>query len=103
MSRESLGQLWRRLPHPVRWVGVVAAGSASLVAGAAMLVLPGPGLLLIVIGLMILATEFTWADSLRLRMVQRGLDLRSRLSKRAAASRTTVRVNQSSSPDERNY
>jgi uncharacterized protein (TIGR02611 family) len=36
-------------------------GSALLLVGAALLVLPGPGLVVIVGGLAVLATEYTWA------------------------------------------
>ena len=36
-------------------------GVVLLVAGTLMLVLPGPGLLVIFIGLALLATEFAWA------------------------------------------
>jgi uncharacterized protein (TIGR02611 family) len=38
-----------------------AAGGVLLLAGIAMLVLPGPGWLTIAAGLAILATEFAWA------------------------------------------
>ena len=41
-----------------------AAGGVLLIAGVAMLVLPGPGLLTIAAGLAILATEFAWARRL---------------------------------------
>ena len=43
-------------------VGVV--GVTVVIGGIAMLVLPGPGLLTIALGLAILATEFDWAKSL---------------------------------------
>jgi hypothetical protein len=43
---------------PVKRVAVVAAGSALLVVGALLLVLPGPGLLLVLAGLVVLAGEF---------------------------------------------
>jgi Putative transmembrane protein (PGPGW) len=33
----------------------------TLVVGAALLVLPGPGIAVVLLGLAILATEFTWA------------------------------------------
>ena len=41
-----------------------ALGVVLVAAGLALLVLPGPGLLLIVAGLAILATEFAWAEHL---------------------------------------
>ena len=40
---------------------VALIGGAVLLLGAAMLVLPGPGLPVVVAGLAILATEFLWA------------------------------------------
>jgi uncharacterized protein (TIGR02611 family) len=41
--------------------GVFLVGVALLVAGAAMLVLPGPGIAVILLGLVVLAREFSWA------------------------------------------
>jgi hypothetical protein len=49
--------------------GVV--GVTVLGLGAALLVLPGPGIPFVVLGLSILAAEFAWARRL-LRRVQRG-------------------------------
>jgi uncharacterized protein (TIGR02611 family) len=46
------------------------AGFTVLAAGLAMLVLPGPGLVVIVIGLALLALEFAWAE----RMLERAVD-----------------------------
>jgi hypothetical protein len=45
-------------------IAVTIAGGAVLLAGVALLVLPGPGWLLIFIGLGILATEYVWAERL---------------------------------------
>jgi len=45
-------------------IAVTIAGFAVLLAGVALLVLPGPGWLLIFIGLAILATEYVWAERL---------------------------------------
>jgi uncharacterized protein (TIGR02611 family) len=46
------------------------AGFTVLLAGLALLVLPGPGLLVIAVGLTILALEFAWAE----RMLERAID-----------------------------
>ncbi|GAA1286322.1 PGPGW domain-containing protein [Saccharothrix xinjiangensis] len=46
------------LGRPVKRVAVVAAGAALLVVGVLLLVLPGPGLLLVLAGLVVLAGEF---------------------------------------------
>ncbi len=43
-------------------IGVFIAGSIVVLAGVAMLVLPGPGIVVILGGLAILATEFVWAE-----------------------------------------
>jgi hypothetical protein len=45
-------------------VAVTIAGFLVIAAGAALLVLPGPGLLVIIAGLAILATEYVWAQRL---------------------------------------
>ena len=50
-----------------------AGGFLLLGAGLAMLVLPGPGLLVIAIGLGILALEFAWADWLLRRGIRSGM------------------------------
>ena len=54
----------------VQWVGrsarrvaVAAVGGALIVGGVVLLVLPGPGMLLLIAGLAVLATEFAWAQS----------------------------------------
>jgi uncharacterized protein (TIGR02611 family) len=61
-----------QLHSPAAWIRVIArnakrlmvfiAGAAVLLAGLAMLALPGPGVLVIILGLVILATEFAWAE-----------------------------------------
>ena len=78
------------LHSPVQWLRVIARnarrlmvlilGVAVLLAGLAMLALPGPGLLVIILGLVLLATEFAWAERL--------LD-RTTASAAGAASRVT--------------
>ena len=44
--------------------GITVAGVAMLAGGVAMLVLPGPGLAVILLGLAVLATEYGWAARL---------------------------------------
>ena len=60
-----------------RRVGVTIAGFVLILAGLAMLVLPGPGVLVIIAGLAVLATEYAWAE--------RALDAAKRKAKAAAA------------------
>jgi hypothetical protein len=45
-------------------VGVTVAGPLVVVAGLAMLVLPGPGLVVIALGFALLALEYQWARGL---------------------------------------
>ena len=56
--------VWRFIRTSGKRIAVTIVGSAVLVAGIAMLVLPGPGLLVIIAGLAILATEYVWAQRL---------------------------------------
>jgi uncharacterized protein (TIGR02611 family) len=45
-----------------RRIAVTVAGFVLVVGGLVLLVLPGPGILVIVAGLAILATEYVWAQ-----------------------------------------
>lgn len=55
-----------------RRIAVLAVGSTILVLGIVMLITPGPGLIVIPIGLAILGLEFAWARSW-LRKVREGI------------------------------
>lgn len=63
----------------VRRVIVAVVGTTIVLIGVALLVLPGPGLVVISLGLALLATEFVWARAL-LKKAQ------------AAVARTTQKV-----------
>jgi uncharacterized protein (TIGR02611 family) len=59
----------QRLRSVVRFIGrnswrvaVSVAGFGLLVVGAIMMVTPGPGLLVIIAGLAVLATQYAWAE-----------------------------------------
>jgi uncharacterized protein (TIGR02611 family) len=51
-------------------IAVALAGVVVLLAGLAMIPLPGPGLLVSAVGLALLALEFAWAE----RMLERTID-----------------------------
>jgi uncharacterized protein (TIGR02611 family) len=70
------------LGRAVRRGGVFLAGSALLVAGAAMLVLPGPGIAVILLGLVVLSAEFQWAKRVLAWVRQRGRDLKDQAQAR---------------------
>ncbi len=61
-------------------IGFAVVGATVTLAGLAMLVLPGPALAVIPIGLFMLAMEFAWAE----RLLERAVD-------RAEAARQTAR------------
>jgi uncharacterized protein (TIGR02611 family) len=77
------------LPGPVRWVVVGLVGSTLVVAGVAMLVLPGPGLLTIFAGVAILAAEFTWAEIVMHRMKSAGEATWSLIRRKPRPERTS--------------
>jgi uncharacterized protein (TIGR02611 family) len=66
-----------------RRIGVTLAGVIVVLAGIAMLVLPGPGILTIILGLMILGSEFEfarrWVSHLKTRTRQGILYARRRV------------------------
>ena len=59
----------------------ISGGFLLLVAGALMLVLPGPGIVAIGLGLALLSSEFEWAHNLLENMKQRATGLRDRVLK----------------------
>ena len=91
-------RFWKRygLHGPVivaKWIGanakriaVFVAGAVVLLAGVAMLVLPGPGIVVIIAGLAILATEFVWAeralDAAKTKASEAGSAVTSRLRRK---------------------
>ncbi|MDO8309838.1 MAG: PGPGW domain-containing protein [Actinomycetota bacterium] len=90
MSRASRAARWRRLPHPLRWIGAAIGGGACILVGVVLLVLPGPGIALIVVGLLILATEFAWAESLLQRLKRHGAAVTSTVSDRIGRTRRST-------------
>ena len=61
------------MPHAsdyARWIGrsswrilVTIVGFALIAVGLVLLVLPGPGILVVIAGFAVLATQYTWARS----------------------------------------
>jgi tellurite resistance protein TerC len=52
----------------LRKVAIAIAGFAVLAVGVLMIVLPGPAVVVIPLGLTILAKEYSWAERLLVRM-----------------------------------
>ncbi len=56
---------WSLLPKKIRQLIVFVVGSTLIVAGVALIILPGPFTMpLVIAGLFILAIEFAWAETL---------------------------------------
>lgn len=73
----------------VRKGAVSVAGAAMLAAGAAMLVLPGPGILVILAGLAVLATEYAWAHRLLTHLRERASRAASTVRERSRRIRVS--------------
>jgi uncharacterized protein (TIGR02611 family) len=63
-------------------IAVAVAGFLVLAAGVAMLVLPGPGLIVCGVGLGLLALEFRWAERLLLRVADKSAAVLDRLRRK---------------------
>jgi tellurite resistance protein TerC len=70
------------LQHAKRLIKIVV-GFTLLAVGAAMLVLPGPGIVVIMLGLALLAAEFVWARRLLDRMKETARTARDAVTRRA--------------------
>lgn len=79
---------------PVRKVVVGAVGLVVLLAGIALLVLPGPGILVVILGLSILATEFPAARRAKLAAQRQYQQARARLRQRRLERRSAARSEQ---------
>jgi uncharacterized protein (TIGR02611 family) len=56
--------------HVVVRMLVALGGFAALLGGIALLVLPGPGIPVVILGLGLLALEFTWAEAALVRALK---------------------------------
>ncbi len=74
--------------HPLYRALFVLAGVTCLLAGAAMIVLPGPAFVVIPIGLALLALEFTWAE----RLLDHSLREAEKATRRAQQTTTRQRI-----------
>jgi uncharacterized protein (TIGR02611 family) len=70
-----------------RKIGVALAGGGVLVLGVALIVLPGPAIVVIPLGLALLATEFPWAARLLRYLKERAAQVVER-ARRALPARS---------------
>jgi tellurite resistance protein TerC len=74
-----LGEVARLTYRQTRRVVILILGSTVLLFGIALIILPGPAILIIPIGLAILAVEFTWAQRLLNAIRDKANGLRQRI------------------------
>lgn len=88
MMKVAISHRARRVATGTKRMLVVVAGFVVLGAGLTMLVLPGPGIVVVAAGLVILATELKWAervlDRIRDRAATATAQLQSRRTMQAA-------------------
>lgn len=70
------------LTRGAKRIGVLVVGLALLVVGVVMLVLPGPGVLVTMGGLALLATEYEWARRLLARVRQHARRITNQVRRR---------------------
>jgi hypothetical protein len=57
------GEVLSFIARSSKRIAVSVVGGALVLAGLAMLVLPGPGILVVALGFAVLGTEYAWAAS----------------------------------------
>jgi hypothetical protein len=67
-------------------IAVTVAGGSVVIVGIAMLVLPGPGVLVIIAGLAILATEYVWAERLLRMAKERAVQAKDKVIRKKSKS-----------------
>ena len=67
-------------------IAITIAGGAVILVGIAMLVLPGPGIVVIIAGLAILATEYVWAERLLRMAKERAMQAKDKVLRKKANS-----------------
>jgi hypothetical protein len=80
-----------------RRIAVTAVGAAVVDGGLAMLVLPGPGILVVALGFAILGTEYAWA-AVALERTKRAAERAGRVAQGAVRS-ASGRVRRRPPPD----
>jgi tellurite resistance protein TerC len=72
MIKQAMDQAYRN----ARRIAIAVLGGTVLLIGVALMVLPGPAIVVIPLGLAILGLEFAWARNM-LRRVRRSISQRS--------------------------
>ena len=78
-------EVLRFLGRSTKRVAVTLVGAALVLGGIAMLVLPGPGILVVAIGFAVLGTEYAWA-AIAFERTKKAAETAGRVGKNAAKS-----------------
>ncbi len=78
-------EVFRSVARNSKRIAVSIVGGVLVIGGLAMLVLPGPGILVVMIGFAILGTEYTWA-ACALERTKRTADQAGRTARGGVAS-----------------
>ncbi|MSX17435.1 MAG: hypothetical protein F2804_03545 [Actinobacteria bacterium] len=71
--KDKFSKPWKLLPRPLRKTIVLIVGLTLIVTGILLIVLPGPFTIpLLILGLVVLAVEFAWAERLLIRVRHQG-------------------------------
>lgn len=77
--KDSFSKAWKLLPKTLRKAIVLLVGSTFILIGLLLIVLPGPFTLpMLILGLVVLAVEFAWAESLLIRVRHHGRKINPR-------------------------
>ena len=77
--KSSFLRTWQLVPGPLRKTIVFVLGGTLIITGLLLIVLPGPFTLpLVVLGLVVLAFEFAWAETLLIQVRQHGAKINPR-------------------------
>jgi uncharacterized protein (TIGR02611 family) len=74
--------LLQAIARAIKRGGVFLIGMTLLLAGAAMLVLPGPGIAVMLLGLVVLSAEFKWAQRILAWARERGRSFKDQAQSR---------------------
>ena len=75
MDLQPLSAVVRYIGRNGKRIAITVVGFVVLLAGLVMMVTPGPGVVVILLGLAILATEWAWAERALDRAKERGKDV----------------------------
>jgi hypothetical protein len=74
--KNKIAKAWKSLPAALRKTIALVIGSTLIVTGLLLIVLPGPFTMpLLVLGLVVLALEFAWAERALIRVRNEGAKL----------------------------